>query len=499
MTDTHTWPDLASERLGGSVLAANDEFFAPKENLIRAEPPVFKPDLYTERGKWMDGWESRRRREPGHDWCVLRLGAAGIVQTVVVDTTHFRGNHPEACAIEACGLEGTPTLAELERAEWTEIVPYTELAGDTPNELPVDVQHRVTHVRLRIYPDGGVARLRVYGEALPRWGKVHDGGLVDVASALFGGRVVAVSDDFFASEHHLLLPGPATNMGDGWETRRRRGPGNDWCVIRLGARGAVRRAVVDTTHYKGNAPGSCTLEGCFDPEAQGAPSGDGWRTLLEQTPLQPHTVHRFDELADAGELTHVRLSIYPDGGIARIRLLADVGQDELMRQGTRWLDALPPDDAGRELRQCCGATRWIERMLVKRPFRDVETLFAQADEVWKGLSPDDWLAAFKAHPRIGERRADKDTGETASRWSSQEQSGMAGAEDDVRTQLAELNRDYEEKFGYIFIICAADKTPDQMLKALRERLEHSEEEELPVAAEEQRRITRLRLEKLLTS
>ncbi len=328
MEDFRALVDLASERLGGSVIAANDEFFAAKENLVRDARPVFREGEYTERGKWMDGWETRRRREPGHDWAVVRLGLPGLLEGVVVDTAHFKGNFPESCSIEACEASGHPDAAQLTGPEtsWTEVLPRTPLQGDCENAFAVRPVHRSTHLRLNIFPDGGVARLRAFGLVAPDWERLaRAGGLVDLAAVENGGLVVAASDMFFGSRQSLILPGRGRDMSDGWETRRRRGPGNDWAIVRLGREGVIRSVEVDTLHYKGNAPGSCSIEAVrAEGERLEAPGGSAaWRELLPRSPLQPHTLHRFEEeLADAGVATHARLSIFPDGGVSRLRLFS---------------------------------------------------------------------------------------------------------------------------------------------------------------------------------
>jgi allantoicase len=321
--------DLAAERLGGAVLLANDEFFAPKENLLKAAKPVWREGEYTDRGKWMDGWETRRRRTAGHDWCLVRLGVAGLVKGVVVDTSFFRGNYPESCSLEACAVDGVPEpelLASGRLSPWSDLLPKSALRGDSENTFPVPHARRVTHLRLNIFPDGGVARLRVYGEPLPD-PRLRPGVETDLAALEQGGMVVACSDMFFGHRHNLILPGRSLHMGDGWETKRRRGPGNDWTIVRLAARGAISRVEVDTDHYKGNAPDSCRLEVCdaagATPEAL-AGSEAGWTEILPRTPLQPHARHRFEALAASRVATHARLSIYPDGGVARLRLFGRV-------------------------------------------------------------------------------------------------------------------------------------------------------------------------------
>ena len=315
--------DLASERLGAAAIAANDEFFAPKENLIKAAAPVWREGEYTDRGKWMDGWETRRRRDLGpdtHDWCVVRLGARGIVRGVDVNTAFFTGNYPESCALDGCDVPGVSTAEEMMRAEWSELLPHTPLKGDTHNIIAVAKASAATHLRLRIYPDGGVARLRVHGEVVADWNRLRRRGDVDLAAAEHGGTVVVCSDMFYGSRHNLIMPGESTHMGDGWETKRRRGPGHDWTIVRLGAPGTIRRVDVDTRHFKGNAPGACSLDAAQLVDGQSLEQAT-WRELLPRTPLEPNTRHAFEEeLRDSGEATHARLNIFPDGGIARLRL-----------------------------------------------------------------------------------------------------------------------------------------------------------------------------------
>jgi len=306
--------DLASERLGGAAVAVNDEFFAPKENLVKTAKPIWLENEYTDRGKWMDGWETRRRREPGHDWCVVRLGLPGVIRGVTVNTAFFKGNFPEAFSLEA---------AESPEGPWTEIIEKSPLHGDAENRFPVLDDRRSTHVKLHIYPDGGVARLRVYGAVAPDPARLRAGAEVDLAALENGALVVAASDMFFGARHNLILPGPPLGMHDGWETRRRRGPGHDWAVVRLAAPGAIRRIEVDTTHFKGNAPGSCSVE-VTEAEDPLAPDAR-WREILPQTPLRAHELHRFEARSpDGPPATHARLNIFPDGGVARLRLFGVV-------------------------------------------------------------------------------------------------------------------------------------------------------------------------------
>ena len=320
--------DLASEKLGGSVLFANDDFFAAKENLIKPSPPVWKEGLYTDDGKWMDGWETRRRRSPRleeeYDWCIVRLGMPGEIKGVVVDTAFFRGNFPSHCSIDACEAAGGADISSLAKAEWKEILPLSGLLGDSRNEFEIDAVGRSTHIRLRIYPDGGVARLRVHGNVAPDWKALAArNSQVDLAAAENGGNVIAASDEFFGHRQNLIMPGLPRDMSDGWETRRRRGPGHDWCIIRLGAIGRLERVEIDTSYFRGNYPESFSLEG-GNAGAQD-PGSIEWRALLPESKLQPHTRHQFDkELTALGEISHVRLNIFPDGGVSRLRLFGRI-------------------------------------------------------------------------------------------------------------------------------------------------------------------------------
>src|SRR5437016_4769735 len=228
--------DLAAARVGGRALVASDEFFAPRHNLLAAGSAVFIEGKYTDRGKWMDGWESRRRRSPGFDWCIIRLGLPSVIRGVVIDTSYFRGNYPEACSLEAAAIDELPTTEQLlsDSVSWTELLPQSDLQGDSLNRFDVGSGQRWTHLRLKIFPDGGVARLRVYGEVVPDWDRLRQiGGEIDLASVEDGGMVLSCCDMFFGHRHNLIMPGRSANMSDGRETKRRRAPGHDWAINKL--------------------------------------------------------------------------------------------------------------------------------------------------------------------------------------------------------------------------------------------------------------------------
>ena len=319
------WTDLAQPRLGGAAILASDEFFAPKERMLSPEPAVFIPGKYDDNGKWMDGWESRRKRSEGHDFCVVRLGRPGTIKGVDIDTSHFTGNYPPAASIDAWRGDEDPESD----AEWVQILPATNLAGNSHNYLAIASDQIWSHLRLNIYPDGGVARLRVYGQIHIDWSKADRKTLVDLAAMENGGRAIACNDQHYGRPQNLIAPGRASSMADGWETRRRREPGNDWAILALGHRGTIRRIEVDTAHFKGNYPDRCSIQAANvtgGTEDSLVTQAMFWRTLLPEQKLEMNRIHRFErELVDIGPISHVRLNIIPDGGVSRLRLHGQLG------------------------------------------------------------------------------------------------------------------------------------------------------------------------------
>jgi allantoicase len=333
-------------------VAASDEFFAEKENLIKPGAAVFSPSTFGHKGQVYDGWETRRRRGPAgglpaageHDWVIVRLGAPGVVHAVVVDTAYFTGNFPQACAVEACNLPGYPDLAALTAARWAEIVPRSPLKGDTPHVFEVPDRGRFSHVRLKIYPDGGVARLRVHGQVVPD-PALLEGLTFDLAALESGGDVAACSDRFYSSPRNAISPGLSRVMGEGWETRRRRLPGNEWLAIRFAAAATVSLAEVDTSGYIGNSPGMAELRGSLRAASERDESNpwdepSWWNPLLERTSLLPDTPHRF-RIASCGPVDLVRLDVFPDGGVARLRLYGSLTPEGLTEVRRRWAETAP--------------------------------------------------------------------------------------------------------------------------------------------------------------
>jgi allantoicase len=357
--------DLASRALAGSVVYANDELFAERENLIKPGPAGFSPDSFGHKGKVYDGWETRRRRQPGHDYAVVRLGVPGIVRGVVIDTAWFKGNYPPYASVEATSIEGAAGPDELEQASWETIVPKAAIKGDSENPFEVGDVRRWTHARLTIYPDGGVARFRVHGEPVPD-PRFLDG-TVDLAALENGADVVDCSNTFYSSPVQILMPGRARVMSDGWENARRRDDGNDHVTVRLAAPGRVRRVEIDTSYFVGNAAGWASLRG------MDARTGDGaWFDIVPKTRLQPDTRHFFHSgYRDA--VTHVRLDVYPDGGLARLRVHGELLPEAHHAAVLRWLDLLPRDHAIHVL-QSVSSPEVGADLASRRPFTGTGTL-----------------------------------------------------------------------------------------------------------------------------
>lgn len=339
-------PDLADRRLGAGVIDANDEFFAERENLLRPGPARFDPAAFGHKGKVMDGWETRRRRgsggaDPGptaddHDWALIRLGAPGVVKGLVVDTAHFRGNYPQQISVEAAHVEGFPAPEELQGPDvvWTELVPRSPVLGHAANGFAVDVGRRFTHLRLNQFPDGGIARLRVHGEVLPSPEWLGALGTFDLAALLNGGAVEDASDRFYSPPENIILPGTSAKMDDGWENRRRRDRGNDWVLLRLAGHGEIRAVEVDTAYLKGNSAGWVELHGC-DATADDPGRPESWSVLIGRTRMRPDTLHRF-LLGAARPVTHVRIDVFPDGGVARLRLHGSLTEEGARALDRRW-------------------------------------------------------------------------------------------------------------------------------------------------------------------
>jgi allantoicase len=311
--------NLGSARIGARAVLASDDFFADAQRMLQHDPAMFVPGKYDERGKWMDGWESRRRRGRGHDWCVVRLGRSGRIVGIAIDTSFFTGNYPAAASLEACR---TDTEIPAEGTAWHCLLTEFPVSGHHLEFIPLQSDGIWTHVRLNIFPDGGVARLRIFGT--PEVSMHATDSEIDLVALENGGRAIVCNDAHFGSMDNLIMPGRSTSMADGWETRRRREPGHDWCILSLGKSGCVSRVEVDTAHFRGNFPDRASLQAanCAEAADEGLPPQSlWWPILLPEQPLMAHQLHVFEsELKELGPITHVRFNIVPDGGVSRLRV-----------------------------------------------------------------------------------------------------------------------------------------------------------------------------------
>ena len=310
--------NLAAPQRGAAICSVSDEFFAPAKRMLAPQEPVFIADRFDQHGKWMDGWESRRKRTAGFDFCLLRI-CPGVIRGIEIDTRHFTGNYPPAVMVEACQVDIEPD----ENTAWTELVAKTGIEGDSVRFFAVSNEKTWSHIRLNIYPDGGIARLRVYGEPAVNQEAAERDRWVDLVSCAAGGRALECNNMHFGDMGNLLSNQPVANMGDGWETRRRRHPGNDWVILKLGRKGSIFRVEVDTAFFRGNYPARCSLKAATpDADTDISRESVNWPEVLPAVALGPDQLHVFEtQLSNVGNVTHVRLDIYPDGGVARLRLL----------------------------------------------------------------------------------------------------------------------------------------------------------------------------------
>jgi allantoicase len=383
---------------------------------------------------------------------------------------------------------------------WLEVVPATAVRPDHRNVLSAALAlPRATHVRLRIFPDGGVARLRLFGHVRPDPRRFWSAAAVDLAAIEHGGRIAAVSDAFFGAASHLLLPGRGADMGGGWETRRRRTPGSDWCVIRLGRRGRVERVEIDTHLFKGNAPQAAAIEsldaGGLDEAAlaRRLGSAEAWSTLLARTPLVPHHLHVL-EIARPQAVTHLRVHIFPHGGVNRLRVFGRALDTDGDRRALAALHALDAAARAELLRSFCGARAFSDFMASRLPADSVSGVFAAAAGAFDAFTEPDWLEAFAAHPRLGAAQTPRAATAQSAAWSRGEQAGVAGADADALARLAAANEAYAERFGFVFIAFASGRGAGEVLALLEERTANDRATELANAAREQAQITRHRME-----
>ena len=311
--------NLASPKLGSLGVKANDEFFAPLKRMLLDNEPIFIPDKYDDHGKWMDGWETKRRRVPGNDWCLIKLGSPGIIKEIDVNTKFFTGNYPPQASIEGIYSESEPNINDK---KWLTILEKVDLDGDKINKFGVKKKNVVNWIKVNIYPDGGIARLRLWGDVYQNWDNFDNNKIIEISALKNCGKIISYNNAHYGDVSALLSEGRGKNMGDGWETRRRREPGNDWIIIELGKKARLEEVEVDTAFFKGNFPESCSIEGVnADGNIENIENLD-WTPIISKTALKADTIHKIkiENKYKQTIFSHVRLNIFPDGGVSRFRV-----------------------------------------------------------------------------------------------------------------------------------------------------------------------------------
>ena len=310
--------DLAQPRLGTKVIYKTDDFFASANRIISPTIPIFKEGVVDRHGKWMDGWESRRKRTSGHDYIILKLGKAGKISKINVDTSHFNGNQPEMVSIEGAFSSSN----KINQLKWSQILPKKKIKANSHHLFSVKNKKIFTHIKFNIFPDGGVARLRLYGSIVKS--KKFKNKITNLASLLDGASVIACNNEHFGKAENILAPGKAKNMGDGWETRRRRDKGSDWLILNSIDGNSIDRIEISTHHFKGNFPNNCSLQAAYLSPSSSRKivnSSNKWKYLLKNTKLSANKTHKFkNSLMKKEKINHIRINIFPDGGISRFRI-----------------------------------------------------------------------------------------------------------------------------------------------------------------------------------
>jgi len=316
--------NLAEPRLGSKVIFKTDDFFASANRIINPNPPIFKEGVFDRHGKWMDGWETRRRRKKGFDYVIVKLGRPGKIFNADIDTTHFSGNQPMQASLEACHSKKNPN----NKSRWITILNKKKLGPNKNHNFKIKNKSIFTHVKLNIYPDGGIARLRVYGEVEMK--KVNFGNkIINLSSMLNGASIIGCNNEHFGKAENILAPGKGKNMGDGWETRRSRGKNFDWLILKCATEGKISKIQIDTHHFKGNYPDKCSLQATYLKGKIGSNTivnnSKKWKLLLNKVKLHAHKKHNFqNQLMKNKKVNYIRINIFPDGGISRIRAFGRV-------------------------------------------------------------------------------------------------------------------------------------------------------------------------------
>ena len=310
--------DLAQPRLGTKVIYKTDDFFASASRIISPTNPVFKEGVFDKHGKWMDGWESRRKRTLGHDFIILKLGKPGKISKVDVDTSHFNGNQPGMVSIEGANSNSN----KINQFKWVPILSKKKTKANSHHYFSINNKKIFTHIKFNIFPDGGVARLRLYG-SIAKSNNLKNK-KINLASLLDGASVIACNNEHFGKAENILAPGKAKNMGDGWETRRRRDKGNDWLILNSIDGSFIDKIEISTHHFKGNFPSHCSLQAAYlntKNSKKIVNSSNKWRYLLKNTKLSANKTHTFkNSLMKKEKINYIKINIFPDGGISRFKI-----------------------------------------------------------------------------------------------------------------------------------------------------------------------------------
>ena len=479
--------NLGSEELRALVLQASSEASIVQQRLTKDEEPGAV--TFEASSSLVDGWQTRRRQGRGHDWVVLRLGVPGIVDECLIDTTGFEHTCPSEISIEGCVAPHNTRCDDLQN--WTELVARANVVGGKKNSYSVDSRERFTHIRLNIFPDGGVARLRVFGVPIPAWmgpGK-NEGRDIDLVARSQGGSVFFLSEGSLEARQDLIMPG----LRGGWRTRRRRELGSEWVVLRLVGPSNISALTLDTAGLGADCPDKAWVEASTVSD----PGDEDWFELLPPQLVLTDTEHTFqEELRPNSELLWLRLHVAPDGGMTRLRAWGSLTESGLTQARLAFLNSASKSLLATLFKQVCHSDRWSEAMSRSRPFLDLNDLLSKGEAAWAKCEEEDWKQALDGHPRIG----DKAKGNSlAAKWSKGEQSKAQKTDESVLERLREAQDQYFEKFGFIFLICASGLGSQEILAATEQRLENSPDHELKLVAREQAKITQLRLEKLLKS
>ena len=312
--------DLAQKRLGTKVVYQTDEFFAKANRIIDSSEPIFIPNKFDNHGKWMDGWETRRKRNKGHDYLIIRLGKEGIISKLNISTLYFNGNQPEFASVEGCySKKKIPD----KKTKWKLILNKKKTKPSSNNIFNIKNKSVFSHIKLNIFPDGGVARLRVYGKIVINKTQFKKK-IINLSALSNGASIIACNNEHFGKAENILAPGNSKNMGDGWETRRSRGKNYDWVIFKC-VTGKIDNIQIDTHHFKGNYPDMCSVQGAYLSRVINNKSiiakSNKWKTILNKAKLRPHKKHNFkNKLIKGTKINYIRINIYPDGGISRVRI-----------------------------------------------------------------------------------------------------------------------------------------------------------------------------------